>query len=66
MDETVYGQLIMGGYTFSHIYIEYPDREYGWDKVMKLIKTQDYELVLGRTDKAVYDEWVGFLKDYYQ
>ncbi len=56
----------IGGYTFSHIYIEYLDREYGWDKVMKLIKTQDYEQALGRTDKAIYEEWVGFLKDYYQ
>lgn len=56
----------VGGYTFSHTYIEYLETEYGWDKVMQLIKTQDYELVFGRTDKAIYEEWVGFLKNYYQ
>ena len=28
----------IGGYMLSHTYIEYLNREYGWDKVLKLIK----------------------------
>lgn len=53
-----------GGYTFAHTYIEYIDLSYGWDKVLELIKTEDYEIVLGKSQREIYDEWVEYLMNY--
>lgn len=54
----------IGGYTFAHTYIEYLDKEYGWNKVLKLIKTEDYETVFGKTQKEIYEEWAKYIKTY--
>lgn len=56
----------MGGYTFSNTYIEYLDKEYGWEKLMMIIKTEDYEKVFGKSDKDIYNEWIDYIKNYYQ
>lgn len=53
-----------GGYTFANTYIEYIDVTYGWDKVNELLKTQDYQGVLGKTDKEIYDQWVNYIENY--
>lgn len=55
-----------GGYTFAHIYIEYLDHTYGWEQVMELIRTEDYEKVFGKSEREIYDEWVSYLNDYPQ
>lgn len=55
-----------GGYTFAHTYIEYIDDTYGWDNVLKLIETEDYGECFGKTQKEIYEEWVEYLKIYYQ
>ncbi len=54
----------MNGYTYAHTYIEYLDAAYGWDSVLRLITTQDYEAVLGKSEAAVYAEWLDFLQNY--
>lgn len=46
-----------GGYSFAYDYIEFLDKEYGWDKVVGLLKTEDYEKVLGKGEREIYDEW---------
>lgn len=56
----------MGGYTFAHTYIEYIDVTYGWEAVLDIIKTNDYEKVFGKTQKDIYMEWVNYLNNYYQ
>lgn len=56
----------MGGYTFAHTYIEYIDVTYGWDAVLDIIRTNDYEKVFGKTQKDIYMEWVSYLNNYYQ
>lgn len=56
----------MGGYTFSSTYIEYLKQEYGWDRVKKLIKTEDWEKALGKSEKEIYQDWVQYLMNYYQ
>ena len=53
----------MGGYTFAHTYIEYLDGAYGWDSVLQLIAAQDYELVFGKSEEAVYEEWADYLQN---
>lgn len=53
-----------GGYTFAHTYIEYIEKNYGWDKVLELIKTQDYEGCFGKSKRDIYDEWVEFITLY--
>ena len=55
-----------GGYTYAHTYIEYIDVTYGWDAVLKLIQTEDYEEVLGKSRREIYDEWVTYIEGYYQ
>ncbi|WP_297428167.1 hypothetical protein [Clostridium sp.] len=56
----------MGGYTFANTYIEYIDKKYGWEKLMQIIKTEDYETVFGKSDEDIYNEWVNYIKNYYQ
>lgn len=53
-----------GGYTFAHIYIEYLEKTYGWDKVMQLIKTEDYQASFGKSQKEIYDEWAEYIMNY--
>lgn len=55
-----------GGYTFAHIYIEYLDKTYGWDKVLELIKTENYEECFNKSKREIYEEWVFYLENYYQ
>lgn len=51
-----------GGYTFAHTYIEYIDVTYGWDRVLQLIETEDYEECFGKSQKEIYEEWVIYCK----
>lgn len=55
-----------GGYTFAHTYIEYLDCTYGWDSILKLVETEDYEGCFGKTQKEIYAEWVVYVENYYQ
>lgn len=55
-----------GGYTFAHTYIEYIDKTYGWDKVLHLIESENYEECFGKSREEIYDEWVNYIKMYYQ
>lgn len=55
-----------GGYTFAHTYIEYLDKTYGWDKLLKLIGTGNYEECFDKSKKEVYEEWVNYIENYYQ
>ncbi len=54
----------MGGYTFAHTYIKYLDQAYGWNKVLELIVSQDYAAVFGKSEEAIYQEWVEYLQNY--
>lgn len=53
-----------GGYTYAHTYIEYLETEYGWDKVLELLKNEDYEKVLGKSSKEIYNDWLEFLESH--
>ena len=55
-----------GGYIVSHIYIEYLDQTYGWDKVLRLIETEDYEDCFGKSEKEIYEDWVHYISNYFQ
>jgi hypothetical protein len=54
----------MGGYAFAHTYIEYLRSAYGWEQVLSLIVSQDYETVFGKPEEAIYQEWVQYLQTY--
>lgn len=54
----------MGGYTFAHTYVEYLDKTYGWDRVLELIVSQDYETVFGKSEEMIYQEWADYLRNY--
>ncbi len=55
-----------GGYTFAHTYIEFLDLTYGWEKVLSLIETEDYDECFGKSREEIYDEWVNYISDYYR
>lgn len=52
-----------GMYSASYTYIEFLNKTYGMQKVMELVKNQDYEKTFGKSDKEIYEEWVQFLKN---
>lgn len=54
------------GYTFAHTYIEFIDKNYSWSQVVELVKTEDYEGILGKAREDLYDEWVDYLHHYSQ
>ncbi len=54
----------INGYMLAHTYIEYIESEYGWERVLTLARTGDYEEALARSAEEIYDEWVIFLKNY--
>lgn len=53
-----------GGYTFAHTYIEFLDTNYGWDSVLSLLETEDYESCFGKSKKEIYNEWVNYISNY--
>lgn len=55
-----------GGYAYAHTYIEFIDKTYGWDKVLDLLETENYEECFGKSKKEIYDEWVNYIQNYYQ
>lgn len=55
-----------GGYTYAHTYIEYIELKYGWDAVWEILETENYEEVFGKSREDMYDEWIVYLKEYYQ
>jgi len=54
----------MGGYNFAQTYIEYLDKTYGWENVLKLIKTENYDSCFGKSEKDIYNEWVKYIQNY--
>jgi hypothetical protein len=56
----------MGGYQLAPTYIQFINNKYGWDKVLQLIKTEDYQKAFGKSDNEIYTEWIKYLKNYYQ
>ena len=53
------------GYAFSCIYVEYLAKAYGSEKVIRLIKTNDYEEVFGKSALDIYTEWLLYLETEY-
>jgi hypothetical protein len=55
------------GYAFSYVYVEYLVGKYGNERVVGLVRTNDYEEAFGKTALDVYDEWVLYLEaEYYR
>ncbi len=55
------------GYAFSYVYVEYLVGEYGNERVVSLVRTNDYEETFGKTALNVYNEWVLYLEaEYYR
>ncbi|MCI5856653.1 MAG: hypothetical protein MR016_04725 [Agathobacter sp.] len=55
-----------GGYTYAHTYIEYIEVTYGWNSVLNIIESGDYEAVFGKSKRDIYSEWVAYINGYYQ
>ncbi len=55
-----------GRYTYAHTYIEYIENVYGWNAVLKIRESGDYEEVFGKSKEDIYDEWVEYIREYYQ
>ena len=55
-----------GGYTYAHTYIEYIEVTYGWNAVLDIVESEDYKEVFGKSRETIYNEWVLYIKEYYQ
>ena len=53
------------GYIFADKIIEYVYNKYGKNKVIELIKNNNYENVLNKNIKEIYKEWVNYLNENY-
>ena len=53
-----------GGYTYAHTYIEYLEVTYGWNAVLEIIETENYEEVFGKSGRDIYNEWVAYIEEY--
>ncbi len=56
----------IGGYSLAHTYIEYLEKTYGWNRVLELIKSENYMEIFEKSEKDIYSEWVEYLQNYYQ
>ncbi|MFC1975078.1 peptidase MA family metallohydrolase [Chloroflexota bacterium] len=45
------------GYAWSYVYVEYLVTTYGAEKVVDLVKTNDYEGCLGQSKLVIYNKW---------
>ena len=50
------------GYAFSYKYVEFLERTYGSEKIVRLIRTHEYEEVFGKTALEIYNEWVSYME----
>ena len=46
-----------GGYELSYFYIEFLCNTYGWDAVIKLVRTSDYMQAFSLSPQDVYEKW---------
>ena len=53
------------GYAFSCVYVEYLAKVYGNEKVIRLLETNDYEDVFGKSAMEIYKEWLTYLETEY-
>ncbi len=53
------------GYVFSYVYVEYLAKVYGNEKVIRLIESNDYEDVFGKSATDIYNEWLIYLETEY-
>ncbi|MBN2117013.1 MAG: hypothetical protein JW730_10595 [Anaerolineales bacterium] len=49
------------GYAWGYAYVDYLVTTYGAEKVVDLITTNDYERCLGKSQLAVYEEWMSHM-----
>lgn len=54
-----------GLYPVSYTYIEYLDKTYGMEKIMQLVKTENYNSVFSKSEQEIYDDWIMFYKANY-
>jgi hypothetical protein len=53
----------MGGYGYSHTYIEYLDKTYGWDNVIAVASGEkDYKQAFGKSEREIYASWAEYIK----
>jgi hypothetical protein len=55
----------INGYPFSYTFIEYLHATYGWEAVLTVARTNNFDEAFGKDESAIYDGWVEFLKDSY-
>lgn len=51
----------IGGYIYAPTYIQFLITNYGWDSVLELIRTEDYQKIFHKSMKDIYHEWYQFL-----
>jgi hypothetical protein len=59
-NEIKFGKI--GGYNYSYSYVEYLDKTYGWDKVIRILKGESYKAVFSKSEEDIYNEWVLYLQ----
>lgn len=60
-NEVYFGNI--GGYQYSYTYIEFLNKQYGWDKVLDLITGKEtYNKIFSKSEQEIYKEWIDYVK----
>lgn len=49
------------GYLYSYLYIKFLDEVYGWDKVLDILHGNLYNIIFGKSEEDIYNQWVEYL-----
>jgi hypothetical protein len=55
-----------GGYIFADKFIEYVSKNYENGKILELIKNNNYEKILEKGLKEIYNEWINYITENYK
>lgn len=52
-------------YTYGGLFCEYIVKQYGWDKMVEILKTFDVESALGKNKDDIRSDWIEFIRKRY-
>jgi len=51
------------GYPLSYLYIEFLTKVFGWDAVVELARTNDFEKAFSQSERSIYEQWAAYIKN---
>jgi hypothetical protein len=65
-DKKITNPLITKDYVFAGSFVDFVITKYGYDVIIKFIKSLDFTKSFGKSESEVHDEWTKFLTEIYK